>query len=235
MHETTVWDHVLAVLVGLVLPLQGALRHRNFEVPEETFTTQDKVVLYWSNSTVLAVLAGVTAVVGHLGGRTFTSLGFSAPRELGTGLGMAALFLAIYTADTLFRLSPRRLPETRRRWRRDTPFMPANPREVGHSLVMVASASLFEEIIFRGFLVAYVAHFTGTTPLGLAAAVALPGAVFALCHVYQGWHAVAKIAVLAGLFGAILVVTGSLWIPIALHFVVDLVGVLLGPRLLRTE
>ena len=111
--------------------------------------------------------------------------------------------------------------------------MPATPGEVGHSLVMVASAALFEEIVFRGFLIAYVAHFTGATTPGLVAAVMLPAAVFGLGHLYQGWHAVLKIVLLAGVFGWILVVTGSLWIPIALHFLVDLIGVCLGPRLLR--
>ena len=45
----------------------------------------------------------------------------------------------------------------------------------------------------------------------------------------------AKIAVLASFFGALLFVTGSLWIQIVLHFVVDAVGVLLGPRLLAKE
>ena len=106
-------------------------------------------------------------------------------------------------------------------------------REVVHSLSMVASAAFFEEIVFRGFLIAYTTHFTASTPLGYAAAVTLPAIVFGLCHVYQGWRAVAKIILLATLFGAILVATGSLWIPIALHFTMDLIGVLLAPRLLR--
>jgi len=46
---------------------------------------------------------------------------------------------------------------------------------------------------------------------------------------------VLKIVLLAGFFGAILMVTGSLWIPIVLHFIVDLVGSLLGPRLLEPD
>jgi membrane protease YdiL (CAAX protease family) len=43
---------------------------------------------------------------------------------------------------------------------------------------------------------------------------------------------VAKIVLLSLLFGLILLRTGSLWIPIGLHFAVDLAGILLAPWLL---
>ena len=236
MHDVTPWDHLLALFAGLVLPLGGALLQRGREASREPWTSRDRIAMYWTNSAVLALLAGATLLVWHLGGHSPSTLGLTAePRRLDVGLGGAALFLALYAFDSLRQIGPARLAQTRRRWRRDTPFMPTTPRELGHSLVMITSAAVFEEIVYRGFLISYAAQFTGATPLGLAAAVILPALVFGLGHLYQGWRAGGKIVFLAGFLGAIFVLTGSLWIPMALHFVADLVGFLLGPRLLGDE
>jgi membrane protease YdiL (CAAX protease family) len=163
-------------------------------------------------------------------------LGLTAsPERMGPGITLALVFLLLYALDGWRQLRPARLAETRARWRRDTPFMPETSRELRHSLALVLSASVGEEILYRGFLISYLAHYTGTTALGLCLAVALPAVLFGVCHCYQGLHAVAKIALLATLFGAIFVVTGSLWIPMILHFLVDLIGMLLAPKLLTRE
>ena len=237
MFSATPWDHALAVLCGLVLPVVGVLQRprRADDSEPETFDSREKIVVYWGNSALLWILAGAVVVAWRHGDRTVAELGLTAPLERPAhGLLLALVFLGAYSLDTWRQLAtPKRLADTRARWRRDTPFMPETPRELRHSLVLVASASVCEEVAFRGFLVAYVTSFVGTSAAGLTFAVALPALVFAVCHAYQGFHAMAKIALLAGIFGAILVVTGSLWIPIALHVLVDLVGVLLGPTLLR--
>lgn len=235
MIDATHWDHLLALLVGLLLPITGALqgRRRPEPVEPEPFTPSEKVALYWSNSAFLAVVAGLAILAWRVGDRSLDTLGLTvAPTHLAWGGGLAAIFLALFAADTLRQLAPSRIAETRARWRRDTPFMPATAREMRHALALVVSASVFEEIAFRGFLIAYVAHWTGDSSAGTVAAVALPALVFGICHAYQGGWAMAKIALLSGFFGAILVVTGSLWIPIALHFVVDLIAFRMGPRLM---
>ncbi len=232
----TAWEHAVAVVAGVVLPLVGALQHRRAAPVKEPepLSTREKIALYWSNSVVLWGIALLAILAWRGAGRDLDRLGLtSAPARPGLGLLLAAAFLAAYALDTWRQLStPERLAATRARWRRDTPFMPENRREVLHSLVIVASAAVAEEIVYRGFLVGYVAAWSGRSAAGLALAVALPALVFALCHLYQGVYRAAKIALLAGLFGAILVVTGSLWIPMALHFLVDLVGSAPGPKLL---
>jgi len=237
MFSATPWDHALAVLCGIVLPVVGVLQHRGrADDPDlEAFDSTQKIVVYWGNGVLLWILAVAVVVAWRHGDRTLAELGLTAPPgRLICGVPLALVFVAAWSLDAWRQLAtPERLAETRARWRRDTPFMPETPRELRHSLVLVASASVCEEVAFRGFLVPYVTGFVGTSPAGLALAVALPSLVFAVCHAYQGFHAVVKIAFLAGVFGAILVVTGSLWIPIALHLLVDLVGVLLGPTLLR--
>jgi membrane protease YdiL (CAAX protease family) len=235
MASATILDHLLASLIGLVLPAVRAVQlARSYPLKEVVeLEPSEKIAVYWANSALLAVLGAGGLFVWWFADRTWQELGMtSPPGRLGWGLLLTLVFVLSYAVDTWRELSPERLPETRARWRRDTPFMPGTAREVRHSLVLVAAAALFEEILYRGFLIAYVAYFTGSTPVGLAAAVALPALVFGVSHSYQGLQAVFKIVVMAGMFGAIFVVTRSLWIPIALHAMVDLVGMLLGPRLM---
>lgn len=236
MQSLTPWDHVVAAIVGIGIPVSSALPwllRRDRPAPP-AMSTRDKITLYWSNGIGLLGLAAGAVYVWTHAGRSLAELGLTAvPRRLPEGLALAAVFLALFALDTWWELSSaERLQATRARWRRDTPFMPASPREVRHSMVLIGCAAVGEEILFRGWLIGYLTHLTGTTPSGLAAAVALPAVVFALAHAYQRGHAMVKIAALSCIFGAIFVITGSLWIPVALHFVVDLVGSLLGPRLL---
>lgn len=236
MGPLTFWDHLIAFLLAVVIPLTGALQHRRIR-GEGAYETRQKIALYWSSVVQMAILAGAVVWAGHHAGRTPADLGLTVPPERpDLGLLLASIFLAAYAVDAGWQLAtPERRAATRARWRRDTPFMPATARELRHSLALVVSAAIGEEILYRGFLISYLTCFTGTSRTGLVLAVAVPAVVFAVSHLYQGTRAVAKIVVLACLFGAIFVVTGSLWIVIALHFVVDLVGVLLGPKLLAAR
>lgn len=240
MTAPTIWEHLLAVLLGLVGPAFLALQHLRRRASSEapsTFDTVQKIALYVSNSLFLWLFAGAVLAAWLFAGRSLRGLGLCLPLErLSLGLILGLAFIAAYALDTWWQLStPQRLATTRLRWRRDTPFMPATAQEIRWALVLVTSAAMCEEIVYRGFLVGYLAFYMGSSAAGLSAAVALPALVFAACHFYQGLHAVVKIALLSCIFGAILIVTGSLWIPIALHFLVDLTGSLLGPTLLKSD
>ncbi len=236
----TVFDHLLAALIGLVLPVFGAVQRRHALADAEgteplPLDTGQKIFLYWCNGAMLVLLGGGALLIWWFAERPWQDLGLTVPPDrLGWGLLLALFFLILYAADTRYELAPKRLPATRARWRRDTPFMPETPRELRHSLVLVTAASLSEEILYRGFLIAYVAHFAGDSALGAAVAVAVPAVIFGASHSYQGARAACKIFFLAGVFGLIFVITQSLWIPIFLHFLVDLIGMLLGPKVLSS-
>lgn len=231
MTTVTFWHHALALAIGLILPAYAARQQARAD--RSPFEPWQKIATYWANGLFLVALAGVAVLVWSAGG-TLRSLGLTAPPEpLGPGLVLGAAALAGYALDAWWQLSaPHRAAATRAHWRRRTPFLPATAREVRHALALVVAAATAEEILYRGFLIGYLAHFLGPSPPGLTAAVALPALVFGASHLYQGGHAVMKIVLLAGVLGAIVVVTGSLWIPVAVHFVVDLTGVLLAPSLL---
>ncbi|HEX6750083.1 MAG TPA: CPBP family intramembrane glutamic endopeptidase [Longimicrobium sp.] len=84
-----------------------------------------------------------------------------------------------------------------------------------------------EEIIFRGWLIRWLAE--GPLHLGLIAGGVLAAAVFGLDHGYQGIAGMLGTALLALVMTALFLATGTLWVPIALHALIDLRALLLLP------
>jgi membrane protease YdiL (CAAX protease family) len=240
--SATLWDHVLAVLFGLVVPGLGAFRHlRNHKDPaadradsEESWDSSQKIAMYWSNAAFLTLASGAVLWAWRGAGRSLADLGFRAPERAAEGTLLALGALVLYALNVRAELAPSRRERNLQQWRSQTPFMPVARREQAHSLAMVVSSAICEEIIYRGFLIQYVRMYTGTSAAGGALAIALPALVFAASHFYQGVSAVMKIVVLAAIFGAVFAITSSLWIPMALHFVLDFCGILLSRKLLSS-
>jgi membrane protease YdiL (CAAX protease family) len=227
MQTVTLFDHALVALFGIALPVHTALRGRR-TMRQIEFDTATKIATYYGNSLVLWLAAGLVLLVWWSAGRSFADFGFGSPAN-----ALGGAFLLWYAIDACSQVctEPRRR-ETQRRWKRDTPFMPENGREMAHFCLIALSAGVGEEIVFRGYLISYLRHFTGQTWPGLAVAITAPAVIFGLAHLYQGRVKSLKITAVAIAFGAIYILTGSLWIPIALHVLIDLLGGVLGLWLL---
>jgi len=94
---------------------------------------------------------------------------------------------------------------------------PQTPRESRLFDMVSITAGVCEEILYRGLLLATLVPLVGTWP-----AVAISSLIFGLGHAYQGIAGIVKTG-LTGLVLALLTVSsGSLFIAIVLHTVVDL-------------
>ena len=109
--------------------------------------------------------------------------------------------------------------------------MPVSRAELAPYALLAVSAGVCEEVLFRGHLIRYVQAMVEGVSLAPVIAVGLPALVFALVHLYQGWRAVAKIGFGSAVLGAIFLLSGSLWVCMALHIAIDLVGGVLALRL----
>ena len=87
-------------------------------------------------------------------------------------------------------------------------------------LALIVGAPLFEETFFRGFLLPGFAR----SFLRPAGAVILTAALWALLHLQYDAYGIATVFLVGLLFGAARVRTGSLWVPLALHALVNLVA-----------
>jgi len=106
-------------------------------------------------------------------------------------------------------------------------FLPRDRRERAWFAAMCVVVGVCEEIIFRGFLVRFLAG--PPLALGIAAAVAAAALIFGIDHGYQGIVGILSTGVLALVFTALFFISRSLWLPIVLHALIDLRVLLLVP------
>jgi membrane protease YdiL (CAAX protease family) len=117
---------------------------------------------------------------------------------------------------------------------RAAPFTPRDPRELRQWTVLSITAGVCEELIYRGYLIWYASHFTGTGVGGLLLAVVLTSIAFGLVHIYQGVLGVTQVFAVGLAFGGLYVLSGSLWLPIAAHIAVDIASGRFAVHLHRT-
>ena len=170
--------------------------------------------------------------------RPYSQLGFATPASLGKTVQwwMIGLFVVIYVMDMIHSIyGSTELEQTISRLEEQTPFMPTKIVELPAYIIMCISAGVFEEIVFRGYMITFFKTILTGIPSVAVWAVMTPAIIFSLAHYYQGPKAVFKILVLSLLFGMIFWHSGSLYAVIILHFLVDFVSGLLSIYLAKNK
>ncbi len=165
-------------------------------------------------------------------GRPLATLGLDIPvGESGLiMLGAVALAALVLGGQLVFLLKitkPARLAALRSQVR-DLKILPRNTRELFVFLIVAMMAGIWEELLYRGFLLWFLEPY-----ITLWGAAAVSTAVFALGHIYQGWKGLPRAGGLGLLFAVGYVFSGSLWWLIALHALIDLFGGLAAWRVMR--
>jgi membrane protease YdiL (CAAX protease family) len=107
-------------------------------------------------------------------------------------------------------------------------FLPVTPEERRWFAVFSVTAGVCEEVLYRGFLIRYFSD--GPWHLGLALGLVASCVAFGLAHGYQGLSGIISTAIGGVMFSIIFFITGSLWLPMALHAFLDLSVLLLLRR-----
>jgi len=162
--------------------------------------------------------------------RAFSALGLDWP--IGDR-GMAGLALvaaaAVVLAMQLVRL-PRlvkreNLPKYDRMIR-SLKIVPRTHAELLLFFAVAITAGVWEELLYRGFLLWFL------TPLtGIVGAVLSSSLLFGLGHLYQGWRGVPRTALIGLAFAVGYALTKSLWWLMIAHALLDVYGGALGYRL----
>jgi membrane protease YdiL (CAAX protease family) len=229
-------DHLLVLVYGLAIPfLSGVKSLENFD--QINFTEDIRRRFYLANSLFLFLAAAAIIFSWWLHDRPFDAMGFRLSLNVNNRtltIGMITLLVVLYAGDLLYSV---------RKWEKQgsevdtlddtTPFLPRELREIPAYLVMCLSAGIFEEIIYRGFMVTYfLPEYNFSTGLPILAVTA-PAFLFSLAHYYQGWQAVLKIFLLSLLLGIIFLSSGSIWVVMIIHFLIDLIGGLVAMKLMK--
>jgi len=95
-------------------------------------------------------------------------------------------------------------------------ILPHTPGELKLFLALSLAAGVGEEIVFRGYLLAYFDGLVGPTGAVLASTL-----MFGLGHAYQGAAGIVRTGIVGLLFAGAYVGTGNLLAPVLLHVVID--------------
>ena len=109
------------------------------------------------------------------------------------------------------------------------PLMPRNAAETVWTALLSLNAGLSEECFFRLLLPLLLAGLLHNALLAFALATLL----FGLVHLYQGVVGILMTAILGAILACIYLWTGNLWVVIALHAGIDLLGLVVRPTLTR--
>lgn len=228
-------DHIVAFVFCIAIPLYAA-RQRLRSVSNLVFNSDQKKSIYISGSFSLFIMGAVVMSVWLLFKRPTAELGLTQPTNMQSWLWLAIAFAIIYILDSVITLSSKKgIDITVDNWKKRTPFLPTKTSELPEYLLLCFSAGVFEEIVYRGYLVTYCWYlFDGIEYLKILS-ILLPAFVFSVAHYYQGIKAVFKIFILAIIFGYIFINSGSLLIVMILHFLVDAIGGLLTIKYMKED
>jgi hypothetical protein len=211
-------DYALVGLLLVMLPLDawlsGSLRRR-LAAGEHHLRVRAYLVFIGAGWTIgLAVLALWIATGRPWGGLL---LGAAPPLRLAAGAFAAALCLI---PAINMRKKTERAVRLHGRGKVKLgaleSLLPHTPREYVLWMLVSITAGVCEEIVFRGFLLAFIAHFAG-----IAAAIVLSAIIFGLGHAYQGKNNIFATGIWGLAAAIIAVASGSLVPVIVLHVLQD--------------
>ena len=224
--NTAMWlDHIFVAALAAVLPALGWMSIRKIRAAiANGIPYTARVRDYRNNMLVLWSVTGVMFAVWFGAGRDAAGLGLAVPSAPAPGQIVAvALFTLIVaysigvlrkvhrsaaTADMIIQAT------------RDFSFaMPHTRRDLRWFYGLSATAGITEELLYRGFLLAYLTLFFPTW-----FAVLLSAVIFGAAHAYQGPKGMLQVTFLGAAFAIMYVASGSLLLPIVAHVAVDVLN-----------
>lgn len=218
---------VLAAVLVLLMPFHGLPETRRLQ----RFTSSTgRLAVYrsfaraaWLLTLVACILAWGHDLLGGSGNANELNWLTASP-WIRPGLwGLVATLGLLFLAQTIYYGSSPRLRLAYARAARHMSFiLPVTGTERTWFLFLCVTAGICEELLFRGFLMQFLAgRLEGGPHLGLTAAWLVTSASFGICHLYQGARGVFVCALAGALFGLLALLTGNLVVPILAHFVID--------------
>ncbi len=221
VYWVTTLGYYHVVIFAIVVPLL-ALRGRNKLA--QTEAPINRLNHFRSTSVMLALFGSLSVLTAaghelslfHIDGRRF--------------LVALPAGLLLYGVAVVF-MRPRWRKAVAERKRVVRLFMPETAAERNWWFVVSILAGVSEEITWRGVQSTLLAALIGSPHL----AVALCAAMFGAAHVTQGWKSVGIVAVFGLGFQALVLISGSLYLPMLVHAVYDITAGLTYGKLGREQ
>jgi len=215
------FEHALALFLFVGVPIWDALETRALK----TSTNPRRKVLSYRR--ILFVL-WTAAIVAWIALRSSVFFIWPAVRQTALpGIGVSfvwGLVVAFVVGSLLqvvvIRFNEKAREKVLRAFKRLAFMLPITPEERAWFGLVSVTAGICEEVLYRGFLIRYLSN--GPWHAGLWIALAIASISFGLAHGYQGLSGIIGTALLGAVMAVIFLSTGSLWLPMVLHAIIDL-------------
>jgi hypothetical protein len=158
-------------------------------------------------------------------------LDVASPIRLGAGLAVVIAYIAyVMTKRPALVRSPERLRRLVQKHAYAQALAPHTPAEAKTFALLSVSAGVWEEIVYRGFMLWFATMWIGLWPAAVATSL-----LFGVAHVYLGKKQIPRTAAAGLLFAVLAIATGSLLPGIVLHAFTDLFSGDLFYRASRSE
>jgi len=215
------YQHALAVFLFVGVPIWDALETRALKTStnprRKILSYQRIVILLWTAaivpwSTLRSSVFFIWPAV-HLAAQQKIGASF------GWGFGIAFAVGSLLQV-VLVRRSATAREKILRAFRRFAFILPVTQEERAWFALVSVTAGICEEILYRGFLIRYLSN--GPWHGGLWIAVSIASISFGLAHGYQGLSGIIGTGLLGAVMAVLFLASGSLWLPMALHAIIDL-------------
>jgi membrane protease YdiL (CAAX protease family) len=146
-----------------------------------------------------------------------TGLGIRPSLAMGTPI-LVGLLVGAAVPVLMVRGNVKARERIRQQFRAMAFFLPQTPAERRWFAATSVVVGVCEEIIFRGWFIRWAAD----PPLGLIAGAIASAIVFGVDHGYQGIAGMLATGVMALVLTALFFASGTLWLPIVVHALIDL-------------
>lgn len=225
-------DHIFILLLFVVQPIYGAFSYRRYVARIKAGKPANRPRAYIQTSVLEWAFLAALAVAWFTFGRPIADLGIVAPGGVGFWGGAAVLALfsgyLLYAWHRAKHLSDDEKAKQIQLLGDLVHVLPQNRRDLRHFIAVSMTAGVVEEIVYRGFVLWYLALF-----MPLWAAVIVSSVAFGFGHSYQGAMGGLRCGLIGLAFAVFYIVTGSIWLPIIGHATLDILQGLSIHEILR--
>ncbi|MGD8559645.1 MAG: type II CAAX endopeptidase family protein [Gammaproteobacteria bacterium] len=220
----TWFDHLMVLVFAVLLPYHGWRNYPKFieMVGKDPATVRRGV--YLGN---MVALWGLTLIVVGAWGffqRPYVQLGLAPLAGTEAVVSIVIVLLVIAMAILFYRKIMQL--EQHYQWAFVPELLPHTLPELRLFIALSVTAGIAEEILFRGYLIWYLAQFGN-----LAFAVIVSSVLFAIAHAYQGAKATVIIFPIGLLLACLYIYSGSLLAPIMLHAAINCYAGIYGRKI----
>ena len=213
-------DHLLAFLLVGFIPLWGLWDKKRLLAGLRLGSGDARVRAYLRIILVSWALTLAMLALWFSSGRGIYALGLAFEPNLRALIGAAFAVIAsglLVLQMVMVQKSPEKLDQVLGQLESVESVLPHNARELRTFGWVSITAGICEELLYRGYLIAYFATFANVWLAMLIAAVA-----FGVAHAYQGPIGILKTGAVGLIMGTLYLVSGSIWGPMLVHAVVDI-------------